>query len=90
MQRSMKTCKNLAFWDIYEKRDDKLSGAIIGLRCPYWSVDCEHRETKDGKGFCRNFPMHEEIRREFKEKQEKEMKKNKEEPPDEKEQKKAA
>jgi len=90
MQRSMKSCKNLAFWDIYDKKGNTFSGATISLRCPYWSVDCEHREIKDGKGFCRNFPMHEEIRREFKDKQEKEMKKNKEEPPDGKDLKIAA
>lgn len=77
----MKECKSMSFWDVYKKKGERREDITVGLRCPYWSADCKHREKHEGKPFCMNFPLHEEIRREHVEKEERKRVPEKKEDP---------
>jgi hypothetical protein len=67
MQRSMRLCKKMAFWDIYKKDVNKLGGVVLGLRCPLMGEKCKHKtKHEDGRMFCKNYPLHDEIRANFK------------------------
>jgi hypothetical protein len=53
----------MAYWDIYKKKGENQSGIVIGLRCPYLEGECKHiQKLRDGRTFCKNFVLHEEIR----------------------------